>query len=106
MKKDTVCIREKFRAARRYNNCKHLPTNDRTSKHINQKRTELKGEADRCTVTGHFSTTLAVMDMAPGRTHSAINPAKRAHPAAGHTFSSGARATFSRVNHVLGHKSQ
>ena len=107
---------------RRYNNCKYLCTQHRsTSQYIGQMLAAIKGEIDSNTIiVGDFNTPLSPMDrsskMKINKETQALNDTlnkmalidiyRTFHPrTTEYTFFSSAHGTFSRIDHILGHKS-
>ena len=112
--------RSMINARRRYNNCKYLCTQHRSTA-IRQILTAIKGEIDRNTIiVGDFNTPLSPMDrsskMKISKETQALNDTlnkvgltdiyRTFHPkTTEYTFFSSAHGTFSKIDHILGQKS-
>ena len=88
--------------------------------YIRQTQTDIKGEIDsNAIIVGDFNTPLTPMDRSSkqkiNKETQVLNPAldemdlidifRTFHPNAEYTFFSSALGTFSRIDHILGHKS-
>ena len=101
-----------------HNNCKCLSTQHRSTQHIRQTLTDIKGEVDsNAKIEWDFNTPLTPRDR-PSKQKinkdkilnevldqmDLINIFRNFHPNAEYTFFSSAHGTFSRIDHILGHK--
>ena len=101
-----------------HNNCKCLSTQHRSTQHIRQTLTDIKGEVDsNAKIEWDFNTPLTRRDR-PSKQKinkdkilnevldqmNLINIFRNFHPNAEYTFFSSAHGTFSRIDHILGHK--
>ena len=100
-------------------NCNYLYTHDRTTSMVRQTLTDIKGEVDSNTmVVGDFNTPLTQMDRSSkqkiNKEAQVLNDTldemdlidifRTFHPNAEYTFFSSAHGTFSRIDHILGHR--
>lgn len=90
-----------------------------TPQYIKQTLTDIKGETDSNTIIGDFNTPLTPMDRSSKQKINketqdlndtldemdCIDIFRTFHPNAEYTFFSSAHGTFSRIDHILGHKS-
>ena len=90
-----------------------------TPQYIKQTLTDIKGEIDSNTIIGDFNTPLTPMDRSSKQKINketqdlndtldemdCIDIFRTFHPNAEYTFFSSAHGTFSRIDHILGHKS-
>ena len=106
---------------RRHNNCKYLCAQHRSTSVRRQTLTDIKGETDSNTVTVEdFNTPLTAMDRSSKQKISKVTQVLndtldemdlihifRTFPpnTDEYTFFSSAHETFSRIDHILGHKS-
>ena len=106
---------------RGYNNNKYLCTQHRAHQYIREMLTAIKEEIDSNTIiVGDFNTSLTPMDRSSkqkiNKETEALNDIidqidlidiyRTIHPkTADYTFFSSAHGTFSRIDHILGHKS-
>ena len=93
--------------------------NTKAPQYIRQTLTDIKGEIDSNTIIGDFNTPLTPMDRSSkqkiNKETQALNDTdqmnlidifRTVHPSAEeYTFFSSAHGTFSRIDHILGHKS-
>ena len=103
----------------RHNNCKYLCNRHTSTSYVRQTLTDVKGETDSNTIiTGDFNTPLTPMDRSSkqkiNRETQVLNDTlddkdlidifRAFHPNAEYIFFSSAHGTFSRIDHILGHK--
>ena len=117
----TLHNNQRINQTRRYNNYKYICTQHRSAAICRQMLTSMKGEINSNTViVGHFNTPLTPMDRSTKHKISKetqtlndtmnqldlIDIYRTFHPKTmNFTFFSSTHRTFSRIHHILGHKS-
>ena len=112
---------QRVNPTRRYNNYKYICTQHRSTAICNQMLTSIKGEINNNTIiVGDFNTPLTPMDRSTKQkitkeTQTLNDTIEQLdlidiyrtfhHKTMNFTFFSSAHATFSRIDHILGHKS-
>lgn len=114
MSDKTVLYNDKgINPAKKSNNCKYLCNNTRAPKYIWQLLTDIKTETDNDTTVGDCNTPLTCKHKICKETEALSDtveqmdlrdPHRTFHPKAEYAFPPCTHGTFSRTDHMLGHK--